>query len=164
MAKNSLVAITRDLVLAKNEYEMFEDESLQENIDELVIDRYKKEDGIYFFYNDIGNEIELFKKQMNKAKGYIKFLENQQERMKQYVVECYAATGDTPKHSALNPIKVSESSGAVDILCEEDIPGEYWIKKITHVLDKKRILEDLKSGKEIQGVMLKKSKYVRGIK
>ena len=164
MAKNSLVAITRDLVLARNEYEMFEDESLQENIDQLVIDRYKKEDGIYFFYSDIDNEIELFKKQMNKAKGYIKFLENQQERMKNYVIECYATTGDTPKHSALNPIKVSESKGAVEVLCEEDIPKEYWIEKTFFQLDKKRILEDLKSGKEITGVQLKKSKYVRGIK
>ena len=162
MAK--LTEITRDLVLAQNEYEIFEDEGLQEKIDALTLERYKKEDGIYFFYQDIEQEIELFKKQMNKAKGYVKFLQGQQERMKQYVIDCYAATGDKPKHSALNPIKVSQSSGAVDVVCEEDIPGEYWIEKRTFVLDKKRILEDLKSGKEIQGVMLKKSNYVRGIK
>ena len=162
MAK--LTEITRDLVLAQNEYEIFEDEGLQEKIDALTLERYKKEDGIYFFYQDIEQEIELFKKQMNKAKGYVNFLKKQQERMKQYVIDCYAATGDKPKHSALNPIKVSQSSGAVDVVCEEDIPGEYWIEKRTFVLDKKRILEDLKSGKEIQGVMLKKSNYVRGIK
>ena len=101
---------------------------------------------------------------MNKAKGYIKFLQGQQERMKQYVIDCYAATGDKPKHSALNPIKVSESSGSVEVLCEEDIPDKYWIEKMTLVLDKKRILEDLKSGEQITGVQLKKSKYVRGIK
>ena len=162
MAK--LTEITRDLVLAKNEYDIFEDEGLQEKIDALTLERYKKEDGIYFFYQDIEQEIELFKKQINKANGYVKFLKGQQDRMKQYVVDCYSQTGDTPKHSALNPIKVSESKGAVDVLCEEDIPGEYWIEKRTLVLDKKRILEDLKSGKQIEGVMLKKTKYVRGIK
>ena len=162
MAK--LTEITRDLVLAQNEYEIFEDEGLQEKIDALTLERYKKEDGIYFFYQDIEQEIELFKKQMNKAKGYVNFLKKQQERMKQYVIDCYAATGDKPKHSALNPIKVSESSGAVDVVCEEDIPRRYWIEKKTYVLDKKRILEDLKSGKEVQGAMLKKTKYVRGIK
>ena len=162
MAK--LTDITRDLVLAQNEYEIFEDEGLQERINELVYERYKKEDGIYFFYQDIEQEIELFKKQMNKAKGYVKFLQEQQERMKQYVISCYAATGDKPKHSKLNPIKVSESSGSVEVLCEEDIPGEYWITVETTKLDKKRILEDLKSGKEITGVQLKRTKYIRGIK
>ena len=161
---SSLAKITRELVLAQNEYEMFEDETLQENINQLVIDRYKKEDGIYFFYQDIENEIELFKKQMNKAKGYVEFLKKQQERMKDYVIGSYAQTGDLPKHSALNPINVSESKGAVEVLCEEDIPKEYWIEKSYFQLDKKRILEDLKSGKEITGVQLKKSKYVRGIK
>jgi len=162
MAK--LTDITRDLVLAQNEYEIFQDEEIQERINELVYERFKKEDGLYFFYQDIENEIELFKKQMNKAKGYVKFLQGQQERMKQYVISCYDATGDKPKHSALNPIKVSESSGSVEIVCEEDIPSEYWITVETTKLDKKRILTDLKQGKQITGVMLKKTKYVRGIK
>ena len=66
MAK--LTEITRDLVLAQNEYEIFEDEGLQTKIDGLVEDRYKKEDCIYLFYQDIEQEIELFEKQMNKAK------------------------------------------------------------------------------------------------
>ena len=40
MAK--LTDITRDLVLAQNEYEIFEDEGLQERINELVYERYRK--------------------------------------------------------------------------------------------------------------------------
>ena len=76
----------------------------------------------------------------------------------------YANTGELPKHSALNPIKVSESSGSVEIINEKLISGEYYKEKITTVLDKKKILADLKAGKEVLGARLKKKQYVRGIK
>ena len=99
--------ITRDLVLATNEYEIFNDDDLQARIDELVAERSKKEDGIYFFYQDIESEIQLFGKQMEKAKRYINFLKRQQENLKQYTIDMYSNTGELPKHSALNPIKVS---------------------------------------------------------
>ena len=42
--------------------------------------------------------------------------------------------------------------------------GKRFIEALKDNLDKKRILKELKSGKEITGVQLKKSNYVRGIK
>jgi hypothetical protein len=156
--------ITRDLVLATNEYEIFDDADLQAKIDELVAERSKKEDGIYFFYQDMEAEIDIFSKQIKKAQKYVKFLKNQQESLKQYTIDMYSNTGELPKHSALNPIKVSESSGAVKIIDEELIPSVYWFSKTETVLRKKIILEDLKAGKEIPGVELVKKSYVRGIK
>jgi len=156
--------ITRDLVLATNEYEIFNDDDLQAKIDELVAERSKKEDGIYFFYADIEAEIVLFKKQIEKATKYVKFMKRQQENLKQYTIDMYSNTGELPKHSALNPIKVSTSGGSVEILDESLIPGVYWYEKTETVLRKKVILEDLKAGKEIPGVKLNKKQYVRGIK
>ena len=156
--------ITRDLVLTKNEYEIFDDADLQAKIDELVAERSKKEDGIYFFYQDIEAEIDIFSKQIKKAQRYVKFLKNQQEGLKQYTIDMYANTGELPKHSALNPIKVSESSGAVKVIDESLIPAIYWYQKTETVLRKKVILEALKAGKEIPGVELIKKSYVRGIK
>ena len=156
--------ITRDLVLASNEFEIFNDADLQLKIDELVMERSKKEDGIYFFYQDIDAEINLFSKQMEKAKRYIKFLKRQQENLKQYTIDMYSSTGELPKHSALNPIKVSTSGGSVEIIDESLIPEVYWYEKTETILRKKVILEDLKAGKEIPGVKLNKKQYVRGIK
>ena len=156
--------ITRDLVLATNEYEIFNDDDLQAKIDELVAERSKKEDGIYFFYQDIDAEIVLFKKQIEKATKYVKFMKRQQENLKQYTIDMYSNTGELPKHSALNPIKVSESGGSVEVIDESLIPGVYWYEKTETVLRKKVILEDLKAGKKIPGVKLNKKQYVRGIK
>ena len=159
-----LSEITRDLMLARNEYEIFDDADLQKKIDELVYERSKKEDGIYFFYQDMEAEIGIFNKQIEKAQRYVKFLKNQQENLKGYTLDMYANTGEFPKHSALNPIKVSESGGSVKVIDENEIPDMYWAHKTEVVLRKKAILEDLKAGKEIPGVELVKKKYVRGIK
>ena len=156
--------ITRDLVLAHNEYEIFDDADIQAKIDELVAERSKKEDGIYFFYQDMEAEIDIFSKQIKKAQRYVKFLKKQQEGLKQYTVDMYSNTGELPKHSALNPIKVSESGGSVRIIDEDLIPSVYWYEKTETVLRKKVILEDLKKGIEIAGVELVKKSYVRGIK
>ena len=159
-----LSEITRDLVLARNEHEIFDDADLQKKIDELVFERSKKEDGIYFFYQDMEAEIDIFNKQIEKAQKYVKFLKRQQENLKGYTLDMYANTGELPKHSALNPIKVSESGGSVKVIDESLIPSIYWYQKTETILRKKVILEDLKAGKEIPGVELVKKKYVRGIK
>ena len=159
-----LSEITRDLILARNEYEIFDDADLQKKIDELVFERSSKEDGIYFFYQDMEAEIDIFNKQIEKAQKYVKFLKRQQENLKGYTLDMYANTGELPKHSALNPIKVSESGGSVKVIDESLIPSVYWYEKTETILRKKVILEDLKAGKEIPGVELVKKKYVRGIK
>ena len=159
-----LSEITRDLMLTTNEYEIFDDADLQVKIDELVAERSKKEDGIYFFYQDMDAEIDIFDKQIKKAQKYVRFLKRQQEGLKQYTIDMYANTGELPKHSALNPIKISESSGSVFVEQEDLIPYEYWKKVEELKINKKKILEDLKSGKEIPGCKLVKKSYVRGIK
>ena len=160
----SLTEITRDLLIAKNEYEIFESDDLKERIDQLRNEQYKNEDGIYFFYKDFDKEIDIFDEQIKKAQRYVKFLKNEQERMKAYVVSSHQLTGSLPKHSALNPIKIRESAGSVDIIDEEIVPEEYFIWTTTKRLDKKRILTDLKAGKEIKGVRLAKKDFITGLK
>ena len=160
----SLTQITRDLLIAQQEYEIFNSDDLKERIDQLRDEQYKKEDGIYFFYKDFDKEIEVFSEQIVKAQRYVKFLKNEQERMKAYLLSSHQMTGSLPKHSALNPIKVRKSAGAVDIIDEEKIPKEYYVPVTTYKLDKKRILSDLKAGKEIKGVRLKQNDFITGLK
>ena len=160
----SLTEISRDLLLAQQEMDIFDSDELKDKIDELRSEQESKEDGLYFFYQDFNKEIELFTKQIEKAKRYVKFLKNEQERIKEYVVGQFQLTEALPKHSALNPIKVRKSSGAVDIIDEDDIPSEYWVSVTTLKLDKKRILKDLKEGKKIKGVRLAQKDFVSGLK
>ena len=80
------------------------------------------------------------------------------------VIGTYAEVSQLPSHSVFNPIKVSQSAGAVDVIEENDIPNEYFIEVITKKLDKKRILQELKDGASIPGVRLVNNSYVRGLK
>ena len=162
--QRALSEITRDLLLNSTEFEIFDSDELKEKVDSLRNERSKKEDGIYFFYKDFDKEIGLFNDQIAKAQRYVKWLKNEQERLKGYVVSQYQITGDLPKHTVLNPLKVRESAGAVDIIDEVKIPDEYWIEVVTRKIDKKRILKELKDGNEIPGVRLHKKDFVTGLK
>ena len=160
----SLIDITRDLVLARNEYEIFNEEELMKRVDELYTELHAKEDGIYFFYKNVDQEISLFDAQILKMKNHVATLKKAQERIKINVLSCHQATDTLPSHSVFNPIKVSTSNGAVDVIDDSIIPESYWITTTSKKLDKKRILEELKTGESIPGVRLVQKDYVRGIK
>ena len=175
MSNKSLIDITKDLVLARNDYEIFQEEDLMRKVDEHITELYTKEDGTYFFYQQIESQIELGQKQLDKIKKYVKVMKNMQERIKQNIIGAFSAANQLPAHSEFNPIKISQSAGAVDVIDEDKIPNgrsfefdkvndEYFIEVITHKLDKKRILEELKNGEQIPGVRLVRKDYVRGIK
>ena len=160
----SLVDITRNLVLAKNDYEIFNEEELMERVDELFTEMHQKEDGIFWMYKESEKEIEMFEAQIKKLKSHTAVMKRAQERIKMLVIGTYAEVERLPKHSVFNPIKISKSAGAVDIVDEEIIPREYWIEVITKRLDKKRILQELKDGTTIPGVRLANNAFVRGLK
>ena len=160
----SLVNITRDLISARYDVEIWENEDAIDLVDDLIAERFSKENGMQYLYGEMEGEIALFTKQTKRMQQYTKFLKNSQERLKSYVLTMYESTGDLPKADVFNPVKISQSSGAVDVTDELVIPMEYWIEVKTLKLDKKRILKDLKAGKEIAGVRLAKKPYVRVIK
>ena len=160
----SLVDITRDLVLAKNDYEIFNEEELMERVDELFTEMHQKEDGIFWMYKEAEKEIEMFEEQIEKLKSHTSVMKRAQERIKMLVIGTYSEVERLPSHSVFNPIKVSQSAGAVDVIEENDIPNEYFIEVITKKLDKKRILQELKDGASIPGVRLVNNPYVRGLK
>ena len=160
----SLVAITRDILVAQNEIDVFNDELAEQRLQELFTERFTKENGMQYLHGEIEGEIALFSKQLDKMKGYLKFLKKSQEGLKSYVVNQYAETQQLPSHDVFNPIKVMESSGSVDIIDPLVIPDEYYYEVTTKKLDKKAILEKLKAGEEVPGCRLIKKNYVRGIK
>jgi len=160
--KRSLNQISSDIMLVQNSFELTEQE-IDEQLDLLHDELHDKENGVYWFHKNLDSKVALAKEYKQKADDVIKKLKYTQERLKQLVLEAYAASGQLPAHDEFNPIKVMET-GKVDILDESKIPNEYYIEKIETRLDKRRILEELKEGKEIPGVALRKNKHVRGLK
>ena len=164
LMNRSLIEITRDLVLARNDYEIFNEEDLMARVDELYTELHQKEDGIYWLYKESEKEITLFEEQIKKLKNHTAVMKRAQERIKSLVLGMFSEVEQLPRHSTFNPIKVSKSAGAVDVIEESDIPDEYFVEIITKKLDKKRILQELKDGARIPGVRLANNAYVRGLK
>ena len=160
--KRSLNEISSDIMLVQNSFELTEQE-IDEQLDLLHDELHDKENGVYWFYKNIDSKITLAKEYKDKADAVMKKLKYTQERLKGLVIEAYAASGQLPAHDEFNPIKIIQM-GKVEVIDESKIPDEYYVEKIETRLDKRRILEELKEGKVIPGVRLKKNKHVRGLK
>ena len=162
MAKRSLNQISSDIMLVENSFELTEQE-INEKLDLLHDELHDKENGVYWFYKNIDSKIALAKEYKQKADLVMKKLKYTQEKLKGLVIEAYKASGQLPAHDEFNPIKIMEM-GKVEVIDETKIPSEYYIEKIETRLDKRRILDELKEGKAIPGVRLKRNKHVRGLK
>ena len=160
--KRTLNEISSEIMLTQNSFELTEQE-IDEQLDLLHTELHKKENGVYWFYKSMDKNVELAKEYKDKADKIIKKLKYTQERLKGLVIEAYGASKQLPAHDEFNPIKIMKT-GKVEILDETKIPDEYYIEKIEKRLDKRRILEELKEGKDIPGVTLKTNKHVRGLK
>ena len=160
--KRSLTQISSDIMFVENSWELTEEE-IDEQLNILHTELHDKENGVYWFYKNIDSKITLAQEYKDKADKIIKKLKYTQERLKGLVIEAYGASKQLPAHDEFNPIKIMKT-GKVEILDETKIPDEYYIEKIEKRLDKRRILEELKEGKDIPGVTLKTNKHVRGLK
>ena len=160
----SIIDIAKDFALTTHDVEIYKEEDVMRRADELYTELCTKEDGIYWLYKNVMAQVILVDEQEAKLAKYKKSIKKVGERIKGLVVSAYSITKELPKHSEFNPIKISKSSGAVDVIEEELIPKEYYIKVESFKLDKKRILEELKQGTSIPGVRLIQKEYVRGLK
>ena len=161
-AKRTFLDITSDIVMANDDFTLT-DEEIKVRLAELYTELAKKEDGVYWFYKKIEKDIELATEYKEKIETEIRKRKVAQMKLKELVIESNLTVKTLPKHSEFNPLKILKSA-SVEIISEMDIPEEYWVEHRIVKLDKKNLLVDLKKGKKIAGVDLKKKPYVKGLK
>jgi len=140
------------------------EEDILKRLEDLYKELAQKEDGVFWLYQKTEKEIEMFEAQAKKLKKHVAVMKRGQERIKGLIMETNQAIGKLPKHSVFNPIKIRKSPGSVDIIEENSIPNEYYTVIETKRLDKKRMLEEMRSGVEIPGARLKIGENVGGLK
>ena len=161
-AKRSFLDITSDIVMTKDDFSLTEKE-IEQKLAHLYTELVKKEDGVYWFYKKLDKDVELAEEFRGKIDDEIKKRKLAQKKLKQLVIESNVSVDALPKYSEFNPLKILESS-SVEIIDEDKIPHHYWVEHRTLKLDKRSLLSDLKEGKKIPGVDLKKKPYVKGLK
>ena len=163
--KRTMNDITTDIMTQQMNMEMaLNPEEFDVQIKELFTELYKKEDGIYWLYQNNEKKIEMVDEHITKCKKIKKMLHNGNERVKQLVIQTHRELKTMPKNSEFNPLKIRKSNGSVEVIDENDIPNEYWVTVEVKKLDKKRILNELKEGIEIPGVRLLKKDFIGGFR
>jgi hypothetical protein len=164
MKKRKMNEISTDIMRLQMGLDMLDPEDREVQVKSLFVELFDKEDGIYWLYTDNDRKVSMVKEHIEKCRAVMNSIKKDNEYIKQLVINNHDAVGSLPKHSVFNPVKIRNSSGAVNVDDENIIPREYFILVQEERLDKKRILQELKQGKTIPGVSLITKPFVSGLK
>jgi hypothetical protein len=162
--KRKMHEISTDIMTLQMGLDMKSPEERTIQLQDLFLELFDKEDGIYWLYVDNEKKVDMVKDHINKCKIVLNVIQRDNEQIKDLVINTYESLDSLPKHSIFNPIKIRNSSGAVLVEDESIIPKEYFVLVQEERLDKKRILKELKEGNKIPGVKLVKKPFVSGLK
>jgi hypothetical protein len=162
--KRKMHEISTDIMTLQMGLDMKSPEERTIQLQDLFLELFDKEDGIYWLYVDNEKKVDMVKDHINKCKIVLNVIQRDNEQIKDLVINTHESLDSLPKHSIFNPIKIRNSSGAVFVEDESIIPKEYFVLVQEERLDKKRILKELKEGNKIPGVKLIKKPFVSGLK
>ena len=162
--KRKMHEISTDIMTLQMGLDMKSPEERTIQLQDLFLELFDKEDGIYWLYVDNEKKVDMVKDHINKCKIVLNVIQRDNEQIKDLVINTHESLDSLPKHSIFNPIKIRNSSGAVLVENESIIPKEYFVLVQEERLDKKRILKELKEGNKIPGVKLVKKPFVSGLK
>lgn len=127
------------------------DTTLIEKMKELQLERKDKINGCIYAIQKREDKIELAKKEIDRLKTLIKICENQDERIRNYLL----SNIDVGEKIDLGLHSIGwRKSEAVEIENEEDIPKEFMTEKTTYTPNKTKIKEAIKGGTEVKGCKL----------
>ena len=119
----------------------------------------QKASGVAYYINqldDLTKAIGERVKAMNERK---RVLENKKERLKAYLLDCMKTAGISKIESPDSTISIAAKAGSANVYDERMIPPEYW-KQPPKVLDKAKLLSDLRDGLVIDGATLEKGERI----
>jgi hypothetical protein len=97
---------------------------------------------------------DILKAEIERLEKRQKVFENLRSRLKNYLMLCMQSAEKTKVEFPQFTVSVQRNPPSAEVLDEAKVPGQYVkVIQITQ-LDKKKLLEDLKGGKEIPGARL----------
>ena len=105
-------------------------------------------------------DVKTLKTEEERLAAKRKTLESRINYLKKYLFEQLEAMGINRIKRPLFTISIQANPPGVEVINQDEIPADFW-NRPDPVLDKRKILNDLKSGNEIPGVALKTSKGLR---
>ena len=162
----SLYNITNKFIelFEKSEEGELTEQELQEEGTELALALKNKGISIIAYTKNTESLIDAMKNEEKRIAENRKVLENKLDRFKTYVKENMQRLEIQKLESELGTLSIAKNPASVEILDESLIPDDYKKEKVTITVDKTAIKNDLKAGKNIQGVRLVEDKTTLKIK
>ena len=114
---------------------------------------------IAFVLKEIDSDIEKFKSMEDEFARKRKRLENSKVNLKQYLESNMIATDKKKFKTEFFSFNIQKNTPSLDIVNEDHIPDKYYITE--RKLQKRELLDAVKGGLEIDGVLLKQSESLR---
>ena len=118
-----------------------------------------KAQNIAFVLKEIDSDIEKFKSMEDEFARKRKRLENSKVNLKQYLESNMIATDKKKFKTEFFSFNIQKNAPSLDIANEDHIPDKYYITE--RKLQKRELLDAVKGGLEIDGVLLKQSESLR---
>lgn len=118
-----------------------------------------KAQNIAFVLKEIDSDIEKFKSIEDEFARKRKSLEANKLNLKQYLESNMIATDKKKFKTEYFSFNIQKNAPSLDITSESNIPDEYYI--IEKKLQKRELLDAVKGGLKIDGVLLKQSESLR---
>jgi DNA repair exonuclease SbcCD ATPase subunit len=134
-------------------------EHLEEMLSAIEEEFEVKAENIAKLIKSLDGDIKAYKDELDRLSARKKSIENHQERLKAYLEANMRATGKDKIKGNVFTLSMQNNPSKVVLDSEEDIPDEY--KYYEMHIDKKRMLDDIKQGKEVPGAHIEQTVSLR---
>jgi hypothetical protein len=137
---------------------MADDEAVRNALDGLEMEVSEKASNIMRLGQNISSDISAIDNEIARLTKRKEALSNRERSLKEYLIHNMERTKTKRIECPLFSISHVDGKDVVEIESVKDLPGEYVTIKVEEKPDKRKLLNDLKAGKEIPSAKLVKSK------
>jgi hypothetical protein len=127
----------------------FDDETIADTLAAVQGEFKTKATAVLMVIGNYQADVDSIDAQIERLKLRKKTMENQRERLRDYLLTNMEASGITKIECPYFTASIRKGSESVQILNEENIPDDYMTTKVSISPDKKAIADAIKAGSEV---------------
>ena len=152
----------RDLLELLDEEGEGDDDSIDQALSQIEGDIKVKSENIAKVWHELNAKAEARRKEANRLRDRAAVADRAAQRIRKYLLEAMMAVKTKAVEWDTGSISVCKNGGAVPIEVTDELPEKYMKTHITIEPDLDKIRTSLKSGEQVEGVIVKeRSHHVR---
>lgn len=132
-------------------------ETMNDTLEAIQGEFNDKAIAILSFTENMNSDIDALSNEIKRLHGRKTTLENRKKRLREYLLHNMEASGISKIECPYFTASLRKGIEVVDIQDTDAIPDEYIEMQVTEKVDKAALKRDIKAGKEINGVSLKRN-------